>query len=79
MAESPENHTIRLLQEMRQDFSDLRASMDAGLASLREEMQQGFAETNGRIDALTHMTMLLARNAADHETRIDALEEKAPR
>jgi|OM-RGC.v1.033664368 hypothetical protein len=79
MAETPESHTIRLLQEMRQDIQDLRASMDARFESVLSEMHEQFDETNGKIDALTHMTMLLARNAADHEARLEALEEQAPR
>lgn len=63
MVDEPENHTIRLLQEMR-------AEMRTGFAEVREE----FANVNLRIDGLTHIITLLAGRSHDHEQRIGKLE-----
>ena len=63
MANEPENHTIRLLQEMR-------AEMRAEFARVREE----FANVNLRLDGVTHILTLLAGRSHDHEQRIAKLE-----
>lgn len=63
MVDEPENHTIRLLQEMR-------AEMRTGFAEVREE----FANVNLRIDGLTHIITPLAGRSHDHEQRIGKLE-----
>ncbi|MER2510693.1 hypothetical protein [Amaricoccus sp.] len=63
MVDEPENHTIRLLQEMREE-------MRAGFAEVRDE----FANVNLRIDGVTHILTLLAGRSHDHEERIEKLE-----
>ena len=63
MVDEPENHTIRLLRELREQ-------MQAGF----EEMRAGFADVNLRIDGLTHILTLLAGRSHDHEERITRLE-----
>ena len=80
MADETENHTIRLLQEMRGEMREMRGEMQ----SMRAEMHQRFAavderfdETNLRIDGLSHLMVLLAGNVAGHADRIEALEEAA--
>jgi len=50
MAHQPENHTIRLLQEMRTQLTSLQGAV----ADLRSEMRDGFAKLNLRIDGVTH-------------------------
>ena len=72
MADEPENHTIRLLQEMRAELAGLRAETRDGFASVREE----FANVNLRIDGLTHIITLLAGRSHDHEERIARLEKE---
>lgn len=66
MPDEPENHTIRLLQEMRtemrQGFEGVNARID---------------DTNTRLDGLTHILVLLAANQHQHEERIEKLEGKA--
>ncbi|MBD1206131.1 MAG: hypothetical protein H9533_18595 [Rhodobacteraceae bacterium] len=65
MSETPENHTVRLLQEMRKDMQDLRAEMNAG-----------FENVNIRMDGIAHILTFLAGNLAHHEDRISAIEGK---
>ena len=71
MAEDAENHTVRLLQEMRGEMREMRDEMRAGFAAVDER----FDETDARLDGLTHLMVLLAANVAGHEDRIGALEE----
>ena len=65
MNETPENHTLRLLQEMRKDLQDLRSEVNAG-----------FENVNIRMDGIAHILTLLAGNLAHHDDRIAALEGK---
>jgi hypothetical protein len=65
MSETSENHTVRLLQEMRKDMQDLRSEMNAG-----------FDNVNIRMDGIAHILTLLAGNLAHHDDRIAALEGK---
>ena len=70
MAENTENHTIKLLQEMRQDMREFREE----IRDLKSEVRHRFDEVDIKIGGLTHMVMLLASNMGGHEQRIDALE-----
>jgi hypothetical protein len=72
MPADAENHTIRLLQEMRRDMQ----ANSATVQSLRDEMREGFYHVNTRIDGLTHILTLLAGNIAHHGERLDALEDE---
>ena len=76
MVDDTENHTIRLLQEMRAEMKDMRSDMD----EMRSEMRQGFKnvnaridDTNIRIDGLTHIVTILAGNIYQHDERIQKL------
>jgi hypothetical protein len=64
MANETENHTIKLLQEMRGEMRDLRS-----------DVSEGFQDVNTRIDGLSHIITLLAANMGGHEDRIGSLEE----
>ena len=64
MADDTENHTIKLLQEMRSE-----------MGALRSDVREGFDDVNSRIDGLSHIVTLLAANMGGHEQRLDALEE----
>jgi archaellum component FlaC len=63
MADDAENHTIKLLQEMR-------AEMRAGFSDVNER----FDDVNTRIDGLSHIVTLLAANMGGHDQRIEDLE-----
>ena len=70
MADEPENHAIRLLQEMRTQLTGLQGAV----ADLRNEVRDGFAKLNLPIDGVTHILTLLAGVSHDHEERITRLE-----
>ncbi len=63
MAEDAENHTLKLLQEMRKEIGDSRA-----------EMRERFDDVDMRIDGLSHIVTLLAANMGGHDQRIEDLE-----
>ena len=63
MSDNTENHTIKLLQEMRSEISAFRSDVHAR-----------FDDINTRIDGLTHSVTLLAANMGGHENRIIDLE-----
>ena len=80
MADETENHTIRLMQEMRGEMREMRGEMRdirEDLSAFRYEVNERFDETNLRIDGLSHLMVLLAGNVAGHADRIEALEEAA--
>ncbi len=62
MSDDVENHTIRLLQEMRGEMRGLNEKMD-GL--------------NLKVDGNTVLLNLVAGVAHDHEQRLTGLERKA--
>jgi hypothetical protein len=70
MADEPESHTIRLLQEMRAQLTGVQGA----ISDLRDEMRGGFAEVKLRIGGVTHILTLLAGVSHDHEERITRLE-----
>ncbi len=65
MAENTENHTLRLLQEMREEmrqgFADVNARFD---------------DVNLRIDGVTQIMTMLAGHIYQHDERLDTLESK---
>ena len=63
MADDAENHTIKLLREMRQEMQDSRA-----------EMNERFDDVNLRIDGLTYIVTMLAGNMGGHAQRLDQME-----
>lgn len=63
MAEEPENLTIRLLQELRAEMSEMRASMN-----------ERFDEVTLRLDGNTVLLTMLAGLVHRHEERLTKLE-----
>lgn len=63
MTDTPENHTIRLLQEiraeMRQGFADVNARVD---------------DLSTRMDGMTHILVMLAADLHRQDERIEKLE-----
>ncbi len=66
LTETPENHTVRLLQEMRKDMQDMRAEVH----QMREDLTT-------RIDGNTLILNMLAGFVHSHEERISAIEVKS--
>ncbi|HRO11922.1 hypothetical protein [Amaricoccus sp.] len=63
MADEPENHTIRLLQEVR---TEMRERFD--------KVDGRFDDLGLRVDGITHILTLLAGVSHNHEERISKLE-----
>ena len=70
MADETDNHTIKLLQEMRSEMREMRAEA----REMRAETREGLDDVNTRIDGLSHIVTLLAGNMGGHEQRIEDLE-----
>ncbi len=51
MADEVENHTLRLLQEMRAEMREGQAEMRTELAATRAEMREGHAEMRTELAA----------------------------
>ena len=60
MPDDTDNHTIRLLQELRE---------------MRTEMREGFDEIDQRLSGMTYFMSMMAGSIADHGDRIDTLED----
>ena len=65
MADEPENLTLRLLQEMREEVRELR-----------DEMQDMRKDLTQRVNGITVMLSMLAGMVHDHEERVAALETR---
>ncbi|NOX72466.1 MAG: hypothetical protein GXP03_02175 [Alphaproteobacteria bacterium] len=66
MSDKTENHTIKLLQEMRQEINE---RFDA--------VSERFDDVDLRIDGLTHIMTLMAGHSHDLDERVERLEEVA--
>ena len=65
MGEEPENLTLRLLQELRDDRRGMRTEM--------QETKEAVREIKNRVDGNTLLLTMGAGLAHDHEARIDKL------
>ena len=77
MTETPENHTIRLLQELRAEMREGFARIDQRFLAVDarfDALEERFNEVDTRIDGLTYILTLLAGRAHDHEDRLSKLE-----
>ena len=77
MADEPENHTIRLLRELRDEMRVEFAMIGKRFEKVDtrfDEMDRRFDDVNQRIDGVTHILTLLAGRSHDHEQRIEKLE-----
>jgi len=64
MTDTPENHTIKLLQEIRGEMREQFA-----------EMREQFDDVNTRIDGVTHILTLIAGHQYALEARVEAIED----
>lgn len=73
MSDNTEDHTIRLLQEMRaemrQGFESLNAHLDATNARLDD--------ANTRLEGLAYIRTMLAGHVRQQDARIEKLENRA--
>ena len=72
MSDDTENHTIKLLQEMRTEMRDIRSE----IGTLRHEMHEEFDEVNTQIRGVTHMLTLVAAHGSTMDDRVTALEDR---
>ena len=68
MADEPENLTLRVLQELREEMRGLRTEM--------QETKEGVREVRNRVDGNTLLLTMVAGLVHDHEARIDKLESR---
>jgi hypothetical protein len=73
MTEEPHNHTIRLLQDMRQDMAQRFDALERG----QRELSDALSDLRMRVDGNTLILNFLAGMIGDHARRLDALEDKA--
>jgi polyhydroxyalkanoate synthesis regulator phasin len=76
----PENQTLRLLHELREQNSQLRADMIEQNNALRAEMREGFEHVNERLknlqQAMIGESVLGRYTVAEVEERLDNLEQR---
>jgi polyhydroxyalkanoate synthesis regulator phasin len=76
----PENQTLRLLRELREQSSQLRADMIEQNNALRTEMREGFEHVNERLrnlqQAMIGESVLGRYTVAEVEERLDNLEQR---
>jgi hypothetical protein len=65
MGDDPENLTLRVLQELREEMRHLRI-----------EMQETKEAVRNRVDGNTPLLTMVAGLVRDHENRIDKLESR---
>lgn len=73
MSDNTEDHTIRLLQEMRAEVQETRVEM----REMRTGVRAGFESMSTRMDGMTHILVMLAAELHRHEERIEKLEHRA--
>lgn len=72
MADDFENHTLRLLQEMRSEMRDRFAGIEQRFTGVEQRLD-GIEQ---RIDGNTLILNMLAGLIHDHEQRIEAVEAR---
>ncbi|MDZ7710579.1 MAG: hypothetical protein U5K36_11375 [Roseovarius sp.] len=71
MAETPENHTIALLQDMRREMRERFDAIDRRF----DEVEERFDGVDARIDGVTHIMTLIAGHQYALEARVETLED----
>ncbi|SEK31964.1 hypothetical protein SAMN05443999_101204 [Roseovarius azorensis] len=72
MAGTPDNHTIKLLQEMRREMQE---GFDA-ISGRFDGVDARFDEVDARIDGVAHIMTLMAGHSHDLDTRVEMLEAR---
>jgi archaellum component FlaC len=78
MSDKTENHTIKLLQEMRQEinarFNEVNERFDQ-IDRRFDEVYERFDGVDARIDGVTHIVTLMASHSNNLDERVERLEE----
>lgn len=69
-----ESHTIRLLQQMREEMRERFLNVDGQF----QEMRERFDALDARVDGVTHIMTLLAGHTYHLEERVSKSETTAP-
>ena len=80
MADTPDNHTVALLQEMRREMRERFDAIDTrfdGIDSRFDGVDDRFDGVDARIDGLTHIMTLMAAHSHDLDARVSTLEDAA--
>ena len=80
MAETPENHTIALLQDMRHEMRERFDEIDRRFEHINQrfdEIDERFDGVDARIDGVTHIMTLIAGHQYALEARVETLEDTA--
>ena len=78
----PENHTLHLLREMRDESRAFRKEMRDGLEEVRgdlEQARQDRQEMRGQLDSIQSAVGGLAYIQADHRMQFEELEARVKR
>ena len=75
MSETPENHTLHLLREMRDEGRAFRKEMREGLEQARQDRQ----EMRGQLDSIQSAVGGLAYIQADQRLQFEELEARVKR
>ncbi len=70
MSDKAENHTVKLLQEMRQEMRERFDKVDERFSKLDVR----FDDVDTRIDGLTHIITLMAGHSYNLDARVERLE-----
>jgi hypothetical protein len=68
MGDDPENLTLRVPQDLREEMRHLRIEM--------QETREAVREVRNRVDGNTPLLTMVAGLVRDHENRIDKLESR---
>jgi hypothetical protein len=79
MNETVENLVLVQLSEMRAEIAAMRGEMGemhTEIGALRDDMKDGLAEVNGRVDGRTMMIRLSATHTEHLDSRVEKIEER---
>jgi len=71
MSNRTENHTIKLLQEMRAEMKDRFNAIDEKFDAIDEK----FSDLNLRLDGMSHIMTLMAGHSHGLDARVERLEK----
>ena len=83
MADEPENHTLRLLREMREETHAGFEEMRSGFKEIREEMRSGFEEVRsefknvyGRLDLLDIAVAAVSADLKMTKEKVESIDDR---
>jgi len=79
MPEDPENHTIHMLREMREENRKFREEVHSRFDTIETSVTEGFTTVNERLDRLESVFAGLSFLHADERGEIEALKTRMER